>query len=499
VPFVGFYDDPNTPPNEGDLTDPSLWNFAELYDNGALDKGDAFTWTLDGDMEVEWGWINTFSFGVRYDDRSAEENSYFGPDRHCAAVATCAGLTQADFTGLMGITDNHFDGQDTVLTEWAIPTESGLLSNQEAMRSAWGYPAGNAKVWENEFSIDEKKTSVYVQADFSTETESGFVDGRIGFRWLDQQTDMSFLDPVGQIASADNSNTVVLPSLMVRWGITEDLIARFGYTETFNLPTFGQLNPYIAYNPDVTSIGYGTASGGNAGLEPIDSGNLDISLEWYFAPGSVVYATYFVRDISNAIVDYLNVVQYDDPDDDPDRGLYDYVLSQPDNAGDSKLNGWEFGATWFPELDGWWDGLGIQASITTLDSEREIPRLNDDGTLDRIDVLDIHGVSDLSYSAILAYDRDYFSARLSWFWRDDFLDRDEARFFANPLGIYKSAEESLDFQATWHVNDNFTLTFDAVNLTDPVFHENYGDNPLIFNFYNNYFSRTFALGVRYQY
>jgi hypothetical protein len=99
---------------------------------------------------------------------------------------------------------------------------------------------------------------------------------------------------------------------------------------------------------------------------------------------------------------------------------------------------------------------------------------------------------------MLAYDRQKFSARLSYFWRDSFHDRNEAALFANPLAIWKSAEESLDFQATWRVK-NFALTFDAVNLTAPVFHENYGDNPEIFNFLNNYYSRTFALGVRYQF
>jgi hypothetical protein len=31
-----------------------------------------------------------------------------------------------------------------------------------------------------------------------------------------------------------------------------------------------------------------------------------------------------------------------------------------------------------------------------------------------------------------------------------------------------------------------------------VFHENYGNNPTVFNFLNNYFSRSFAFGIRYQ-
>ncbi len=68
-------------------------------------------------------------------------------------------------------------------------------------------------------------------------------------------------------------------------------MARFSYTEAFELPTFTQLSPYIQYFPDVTDIGYGTAAGGNPDLKPVESENWDISLEWYFNEGGVVYAT----------------------------------------------------------------------------------------------------------------------------------------------------------------------------------------------------------------
>ena len=112
-------------------------------------------------------------------------------------------------------------------------------------------------------------------------------------------------------------------------------------------------------------------------------------------------------------------------------------------------------------------------------------------------VLPIGGVSETSYSAILAYDREKFNARLSWFWRDDFYNNNEARLFANPLQVWRLAEESLDFQFTWLVNDNWTVTFDATNLTEPTFHWNYGDQPELFNFHNYLYSRTFAVGVRY--
>jgi TonB-dependent receptor len=79
VPNVEFFDDPNTAPDESDLTDAGQWNLAQLYDNGQRDKGDALTWTVDADLNVKWGSFYKLSSGLRYDDRGAEENSYFGP------------------------------------------------------------------------------------------------------------------------------------------------------------------------------------------------------------------------------------------------------------------------------------------------------------------------------------------------------------------------------------------------------------------------------------
>ncbi len=494
VPYVEFFDNPDTPQDESDLTDASQWNLAQLYDNGQLDQGDAFTWTADADYGVEWGWIDTVSFGLRYDNRTAQENG-----RNAEGYIGGTSVRD-DLPGLMGVITNHFDGQAPVLTEWAIPTQAGILANQAALRTAAGVAPASSHVLLKQFNIDETQVAAYLQADFFTQIGNGFLDGRFGLRWVDQDTDMDFPDPdTGGTATANNSNSAVLPSLMVRYAFAENWMARFSYTEAFELPSFGQLSPYIQYFPDVTDIGYGTASGGNPDLEPVESENWDISLEWYFNEGSVVYATWFRRDITGNIVPFRNVIQADSPTDDPDLGMYTWVLSQPDNAGDSMLDGWEFGLTYFPtNLPGWFDGLGVQASYTILDSEQEIPVTDELGNITEYDILPIGGVSDSSYSVILAYDRESFNARLSYFWRDDFYDRQEAALFANPLQIWKSAEESLDFQLTWHFTDRWTATFDATNLTEEIYHENYGNNPVIFNHVNNLFSRTFSLGLRFQ-
>ena len=497
VPFLDY--DPSGSGSPGtDPTNPANYWLDWGFVNGGRDSGDAFTWTADADWDVDWGidsgGITTLSFGVRYDNRSATSKAGNAP-----AGGPVDGTTLDDLPPefLTYNTDEFFNGKPGVVGAWAVADPSWVKANQDRLFEIYGFAP---RTYSTVFEIDETQMAAYVQADFLFDLSvNSFIDGRVGLRYLDVDTDIAAPGADGEFVTDNNSNSVVLPSVMVRWGITENLLARFSYTETFNLPAFADLNPYINYVPDVTDIGYGTASGGNPELEPVESENIDVSLEWYFAEGSVLYGTYFKRDITNNIVPFRNAVIYDVPDDVPDRGPYTYILSQPDNAGKSSLDGWEFGFTYFPELPGWFDGLGVQASYTILDSEQELPVLDELGNIVDFDIFSIGGVSDTSYSVILAYDRETFNMRLSYFWRDDFYNNLEAALFANPLQVWRGEEESLDFQLTWNITDRWTTTFDATNLTEPEFHWNYGNQPTLFNFHNYLYSRTFALGVRYQF
>jgi len=87
--------------------------------------------------------------------------------------------------------------------------------------------------------------------------------------------------------------------------------------------------------------------------------------------------------------------------------------------------------------------------------------------------------------------------RLSYVWREDFLNNYEAPQFANPLGVYRNPEKSLDFQLSFAATENLSITFDATNLTDEVF-QSYYQYPSTHNFGSSIYSRTFALGFRYK-
>lgn len=102
-----------------------------------------------------------------------------------------------------------------------------------------------------------------------------------------------------------------------------------------------------------------------------------------------------------------------------------------------------------------------------------------------------------------AHDRGPIGARLSYVGRKAFLARNEARLFANPIGVWRRPEKSVDFQLTANLTQRLGLTFDAVNLTEAKQQEYYkfedAGGPERYNLGTVLLARTFAVGVRYAF
>jgi iron complex outermembrane receptor protein len=475
-----------------DLTAPDQWAMAQLYDQAYSRGGDALTFTLDADYMLNKSIITNISFGGRYDKRKASEAQLLQDTGLCNSGTAACQL--ASYEGLLNVNNGFFDGESDVPTSWLSANGYYIRDNADMFRTIYNTETGSSlavgdqRILAQTFEVTETTTALYAQADFETELGGRLFDGQFGLRYVDVDTDMAF---AGNAASTGASK--VLPSLMLRYNLTDDLLARFSYGETLRRPGFAQLNPTINYVRDVTNIGYGTATGGNPELKPTESKNFDLSLEWYFAEGSTLYATAFKREIEGFVVDFRRRVIHDDGE-----GEYPYILNQPDNASNGKLDGYELGVVYFPKgLPDLLDGIGVQASYTMLDSSQDIPITNSEGTVVGTDTTPLFGVSDSSYSVVLAYEKERFDMRLSYVWREDFLNNYEAAQFANPLGIYRNPEKSLDFQLSYNVTDNLMVTFDATNLTNEIF-QSYYEYPSTHNFGSSLFSRTFALGFRYS-
>ena len=186
-------------------------------------------------------------------------------------------------------------------------------------------------------------------------------------------------------------------------------------------------------------------------------------------------------------------------DDDPTH----FVITQPVNASDGELEGFELGFQYFPSnLPGILDGLGFVGSYTSLDSSQNIPQTDPEGNIVGQETTEFFQVSDASYNVTLAYEHSGIGMRLSYVWREKFLNNNEARAFANPIGIWRRPESSLDFQFNWDVTDNFAVSFDAVNITQDMQQSYYHfadvGTPTLTNFGTTLISRQFAIGARWS-
>lgn len=498
IPSWAYLDNPDTSVDESDMTNSAIWETADFFDNGSKDEGDSLSWTVDGSLYIDVGIFNKLQFGARYEQRGATNSN------RVASGANNIAFTDLD-PSMITTTTNFFDGRANVPRSWAVINGYNLYRNRQQYESLWGFTDSDLMLRKT-FDIDEDSWAAYVMSDFDTEIFGKRFDGQVGVRYEATDSDMTFFDndavdasgnPFIDVSSATNSSSKLLPSLVMRYWLTDDFVARLAYTETIRPPAFADLNSFTYYTPDLSGTGFGTANGGNPDLDPVTSKNYDFSLEYYFGEGNSIYGTYFRRDIEGLVYSSLTKTMHDYDGDGVDEA---YILNRPANTSNGELTGFELGAVYFPEgLPSVLDGLGTQVSATLLDSSQDIPEYDSEtgnqiGTTTR----DMFGVSDESYSATLIYDKEFFSARMSYTWRSAFLNSYDAALFAMPRGIYRKPEESLDFQLSYNVTDDLVVSFDATNILDDVYQEYYEDSTL-FNRTNNIYTRTFALGVRYSF
>ena len=88
----------------------------------------------------------------------------------------------------------------------------------------------------------------------------------------------------------------ILPSANFKWDLNRDLVARFAIARTMARPDYSALGGSISAD-DTTHTG----NGGNPDLKPIRSTNVDATLEWYFAPKSLLSAGLFYMDLTNYV------------------------------------------------------------------------------------------------------------------------------------------------------------------------------------------------------
>ena len=482
------------------LFDPTAWTVGELYDNAGTSQGDAITWQTDAAYEFDDSFIKTIRAGFRYDKRGAADTV-----REQDAPGLGQPLTNLPSESYF-ISSDFFNGRADVPMSWINISGDWLQQNADFVRQLYQDSVDPGILLSDEFNqtrifdINETTLSLYGEVDVEQYVGDVRLFFQGGVRYVDVNTDLTFTDRITRTVVDDEAEaSEFLPSFTAIADLTDNFRVRFNYGRTLRRPGFGDLNPYFALTGDLTGVGRGSGTGGNPGLEPTRSTNYDLSVEWYFQPGSAIFLTAFKRDVEGLVVPLTSLLSI------PGTGLNtdQFAVTRPENASAGELKGLELGFTFFPELPGILNGLGATGSLTVLDSNQTIPISNAAGEIVDETESDFFGVSDLSYNITAAYDRGPLGLRLSYVWRENFLNNNEARLFANPIGIWRRPESSLDFQLNYDITNRFGVTFDAVNLTRNLQQSYYrfGEfgGPDQFNLGNTLLARTFAIGVRYNF
>jgi TonB-dependent receptor len=267
----------------------------------------------------------------------------------------------------------------------------------------------------------------------------------------------------------ENEYTNTLPSLNLRFHLSDDLQLRLGASNALVRPNFSQMTPFASLNfafqgtvldPNNSFPLTGTA--GNPALEPTIADQLDASVEWYFAPtGSLSLAVFH-----KAIEDYV-VVAPQDQTYTSGGETFTFRVGQQTNASDGTLQGFELAYTqFFDFLPGPLSGFGVQANYTYIDNEGGANTAQNAFDPNQVNgaggILPLEGMSPTSYNITGMYEKYGVSARLAYNWRERYLVTTSAANHNVPEWWEDYGQ--LDGSIFYAINDHLKIGLQGQNL-----------------------------------
>jgi TonB-dependent receptor len=284
-----------------------------------------------------------------------------------------------------------------------------------------------------------------------------------------------------------------LPNLQAVYRFTPEVLLRGALTQTIGRPAYEDARPLAQFrydplgnatlNPAFPNTG--TVSVGNPQLSPYDSGNADLSFEWYLKGGGLLSAAYFHKSIDDPIYSYAETQQ---------NVTYSGValqrldLTSKRNADSGKISGVELAAyVPFRFLPSPFDGFGLDANLTRINSSVTIPTRRGE------DLPFFRQPSKIS-SVTLFYERYGFSARVGWTYADEQI----YTLGSAPLSdIYRKARGQYDAQLRYRFSAHYAVTASVRNLTREPEQFSFGIRSLVQS--SRLLDRDYRLGVNFNY
>lgn len=358
-------------------------------------------------------------------------------------------------------------------------------------------------------NINEKTWALYLSAQFKTEIagmpfhlnagvrqESTSISstgiGRLPTSITPSTTDPTLLTvnfgPSQQVTTKSDYS-FLLPAFDAKLELTRNLVLRFDASRTLTRPTLNLLTPVLNIGTG-QRIGALTADGGNPALKPYLADNFDIAAEWYYQRNSYLAVNFFLKNVSNFIVQGTERQSINGVTDPSTGQAAQFTVSRRVNGPDATVRGVEvalqhtFGDS----------GFGFIANGTIV------------GTNKPYDPKDISqsgfAVTGLANSANFVgfFDKYGFEFRAAVNWRDEYLlqfgqVQNTGAFGAEPTFV--NASTQVDLSASYQLTNNLNVFGEALNITNETMSTHGRFKNQLLDVYG--YGRRFTAGIRYRF
>jgi iron complex outermembrane recepter protein len=440
-----------------DINDLSNYQAASISDNSSFTDNSGFSGRLDFNYATLAGPVDSVDFGYRYEDRT------FSTARRVSTITLAQMVAIADRDANGVLTPNEIPGITYTgpLGRGVFPGVSGAVPrnftsgtiNAEAVRQQFGYtlpPVSATTVSE----VTQKTHALFAKLNLEGALLGMNFRGNVGsrFAWTDRVSRGNIvLGATTQPAAFAKTYFDVLPSATLVFDVKDDVILRLSAARVVATPPLSDL----AAGFTISVVG-NTGAGGNPLLDPYRADQADASLEWYFAPSSLLSGSVFYKKVNSftqititpeTIPGFVN----------PNGTGNVFQVSRPRNAGNGEVYGFEINyqhaLTFLPAP---LDGLGVQANYTYAKSKTP--------TIDELTgaVLPLPNLSKHSYSLIGYYEKGPVSARLAYTSRSAYLIAVQGAALGGSRFV--DNQNQLDASISFAVTPQLKVTLDGQNL-----------------------------------
>jgi len=240
---------------------------------------------------------------------------------------SCTGCAfDADISGVAGADAIAQPPGSTTIALGSVSFRGDSVELLEAFAADYGYGPETENLTAIDVQdnfVEEELTSAYVQLNWDLEIGGLPANILTGLRYentdvtstssqaipddLSWVSDNDFVLAIGNNVvdlSDDYSYSNFLPSIDFSVDLTDDVKARASLSKTIARPQYSDLFTATTVGvPDrpILNGGQGSASSGNVALDPLESTNFDLSVEWYYDESSFLSFGYYSKDVANFV------------------------------------------------------------------------------------------------------------------------------------------------------------------------------------------------------